>query len=355
MRFLRTIKSTSLATVALVFALIGNTATAQTDTVRYITKDIISNEKNNDWQNTSKTSIRFTDKLKNYLVIDGEKLPNQDSWLWERYWNPDKWAKELVANLDKGWEWATQGNLRYVEQSYPTSLSYYVSDAHPEYIIIDNAAYTKDGKLVRIIKCIHDINEKYDDNRPAKAILNYLYRKDYEANKYNIKEKGEKTQKYIMRKLGYASAQKSKQEKVRDKQEAWKAIETFQQSYQERERAKMEQIYARTNAEYQKAKQAEKRANMQILEILTSASDSDRDGEAYLKQLEIDHKGSEGIMYYFGRNDDTSFILKFTGKKHSYTVKLVYTQDKPFSNEHTTIFVSEDERISINDFRPIRY
>lgn len=68
---------------------------------------------------------------------------------------------------------------------------------------------------------------------------------------------------------------------------------------------------------------------------------------SYLKQ---DHVNEFNNTYYYERIDNTSFILKYTGQKTIYTVKVTYTQDKPFSVKETAKILSE-ESINADDFK----
>ena len=315
-------------------------------------EEIDYNKLYNDWQDTTEVIIGSKDRLANYIVVDGQKIPNQGSWLWLYHHNNSEWKDRLTAFQNQDWEWANIDSLERINLSYPMEISYYASDKHPEYAIIDNAVYTKAGTLVRIIDC-KQILLSWDNDNLSEVILNHLYKKDYEANKYNIKEKGAKTQKYIMRELGYASAQKSKAEQEQDakrNQEMWKTIYKLGQ---ESEKAKMDQRYAKNSTEYYQAKQAENRASLQVLKTLAANGDKDYDeaGVAYLDQLKTDHEESVGKIYYCERNDDTSFIFKYTGKEHGYTIKITYNQSEPFSCNYTATIISEDEPVNINDFK----
>lgn len=305
----------------------------------------------NDWQDTTDVIIGSKDRLANYVAVDGQQIPNQNSWLWLYHHKNSEWEDRLTALLNQGWEWAISNDLQHVNQSYPTKISFDISDEHPEYAIINNAIYTKEGALVRIINC-QDALISSSNNSPEKAIINYIYRKDYESNKYDIKEKGEKTQKYIMRELGYASAQKSESEKAQEQRESDQTLQSLMRLEEDSRRAKANQRYARNSTEYQKAKQAEMRAGAQALQLLLNIkSDKDDDAVAYLQQLKTDHEKSLGHVYYYERYDDTSFIVKYTGQEHWYTVKITYAQDKPFSNQYTTTDISEDEPINEDDFK----
>lgn len=278
--------------------------------------------------------VGSTDKTENYIVVDGKRIPNQNSWLWQFFNDHDTWSSDLDKEMTNGWEWAKDNsNLETVSRSYPIMVRYLASTAHPEYAIVDDVVYTKEGKLVRVLEC---------RNADTREIKKYLYRKDYADNKYNIKEKSAETQNHIKRQLGYKTTQTAK-EKARDAKAA--------KTYKDIRKADRARKTANTRQEYYKANQAYKKASLGSLAIMDALFDFDSDGMSYIQQLENDHENDCKHVYSYRRIDNTSFEIKYTGQEKGYTAKVTYTQDKPFKVKETTTVVSEDEAMNIDDFK----
>ena len=304
-------------------------------------KQFSYNDLNNYWKKTVDIVIASTNRTENYIVTDGKRIPNQNSWLWLSYKKSYEWQDSMKMEMAKDWEWAinTLGR-KEVHQSFPIKVSYYTSAEHPEYAVKQDEAYyhnmivyTKEGQLVRVVGC----------PRADEEVLKiYLYRKDYEANKYNIKERSTETQNYIKRQLGYQTTQTAK-EKARDAEvsEAWGKVN----------QAVRAQKSANTRREYYEADQAAKQAGLAAGLAMIAGAGLDQDGRNYMNQLAEDHRGDFEHAYYYERIDDTSFKVKLTGKEKGFVVKVTYIQDGPFNAEAVTTFLSEDEPMNIDDFK----
>ena len=268
------------------------------------------------------------DKRIHSFVINGKPIPNRNSLLWLYANDYNSWEDKIKDNQTKGWEWANS-NLRTVSTKYPIDITYKTSDSHPNYAIVDNGIYDKNGKLVRVISCFR-ANDK--------IFLRALCVQDYNENKYDIKSKPAKTQTYIKTELGMIERAK----KTASEKNEWR--EFFH--------AESEKQNATSYREYKRANQKSRASAYQIFN--NEYKKIDHDGWNFLGQLEEDHKQDVKLAYECERIDNTSFKLKYVNINNngtSYTVKVEYKQEKPFKMiENVTILKKENEPLNIDSF-----
>lgn len=276
------------------------------------------------------------DRMKNYVNDNGVKRPNKNSWLWKYINDEYGWGREMKILLHKGWEWASdQDRMKEVDLSYPIQINYKMSDEHPEYAIKDNCVFDKQGKLIRVLQCYGgNINE-------AKRII---YLQDYNANKYDIKSKPSKTQNEVKRALGFDAKETAAEKEINDE------IEKQLNNYI---RADEKMKSANTRSGYRKAEKEREIAGTKG-GLLLLGSIIDNEGLRFIEQLEKDHKQDFKVGYYIERIDNTTFKIKYVNIDNngvSYTLKVSFYQDKPFSvSSKTTILAKDEEPLKIEDF-----
>lgn len=278
------------------------------------------------------------DRSQFYMTVDGKRIPNRNSWLWLWLNHYDKeWRPLLTANMTKGWEWANDKNkLVKKHEHYPYSVEFHMSPDHPEYAVIEGAIYDKNGKLLRVTECFTaDYNSiKWD-----------IVKRDYQANKYDIKSAPKKTQDYLMKTLGLSAPTA----------EDMKRYKKIGNEYKEAAVADMKQKFAVTKREKRDAKvNADRKGKKFATSFLNEVFSFDTEGDKFVRQICHDHRYDLQINYYVERIDELSFIVKYINCGNTgeiYTTKVWYTQDGKFAKKkHSELIGVEKMHIVVDDF-----
>jgi len=197
--------------------------------------------------------------------------------------------------LSRGWEWVNDGSFDNIYESYPVKYDYRKYKSHPEYKVRNERwffqVYDKDGNLVYIPYLDQSLG--YGDIRDLVDYLLLLeYRKDYEANKYNIKSEGQDVQYSLRNHLGYSNEANQKAGKAFVKS-AVADYESKKGTWQKRYNARLE---------------AEKQAENYIYESIKANHPT---AVNFLNQLKKDHEQDYKYLYKIKRIGDTSFALQF--------------------------------------------
>ena len=216
--------------------------------------------------------------------------------------------------LNRGWEWIIKGKYTDETESYPISYKYTKYAEHPEYRIRVNDRqffiFDNDGNLSRVAwmtyKSIYDI---VHDN-----LLILEYRKDYEANKYNIKSEDSDVQYALRNRLGYTDESSNKMMVALTKGIA--------QDLSAHDADTFKEYVTARRAAHQSTKKA---ANEMMRLINITASN-------FLNQLEKDHENDYKYLYKIERLGDNSFKLQFVtyDMKPQYDVYVTYFGVAPF-------------------------
>ena len=287
---------------------------------------------------TVKIPQGLKDRSQFYMTADGERIPNRNSWLWLwlNHYN-EEWRSLLTANMTKGWEWANDKD-QLVEkfEHYPNYVKFYMSPNHPEYAVIEGAIYDKNGKLLRVIECFQaDYNSiKWD-----------IVKRDYLANKYDIKSAPKKTQDYLKKKLGLSAPTA----------EDMKRYKKIGNEYKEAVVADIKQKFAVTKREKRAAKADADRKGMKFASsFLNEMFDFDTEGDKFVEQICQDHRHDLKINYFVERIDELSFMVKYINCGNTgviYTTKVWYTQDEKFAKKkHSELIGVEKVNIVVDDF-----
>ena len=213
----------------------------------------------------------------------------------------------------RGWEWIINGEYDKKSESYPISYEYYQYAEHPEYKVLykkeQPILFDKDGNLVRVgymwSSAIQDIRE---------ILLILEYRKDYEANKYNIKSEDSDVQYALRNRLGYSDEASNKMMTALAKTMAQDVS-----SYD-----------ANTFKKYVKTRRAaHQSAKGYVNELLRLANFT---ASNFWNQLEKDHENEYKYLYKIERLGDNSFKLQFVtyDMKPQYDVYVTYFGVAPF-------------------------
>lgn len=222
--------------------------------------------------------------------------------------------------LSRGWEWVNKEYGETIYESYPIKYEYKRYKSHPEYKVRNDRwfhqIYDKDGNLVYIPYLDQSLG--YGDIRDLQDYLLLLeYRKDYEANKYNIKSEGQDVQYSLRNHLGYSNEANQKAEKAFVKYVA-ADYESKKGTWQKRYNAKLE---------------AEKQAENYIYESIKASHPT---AVNFLNQLKKDHEQDYKFLYKIKRTGDTSFVLQYVtyDMKPRCDIYISYFTAEPYNCGH---------------------
>lgn len=333
---------TQVSNLSVALETLAHTQSGQekTDVEQQLKTDVETGNYNLIVQDMPLKTVKIPEGLKDrsqfYMTIDGNRIPNRNSWLW--FWfNYEEWKSLLIANMTKGWEWANdEDKLVKKYEHYPNSVEFYMSPEHPEYAVIEGAIYDKNGKLLRVTSCSQAdyYSIKWD-----------IIKRDYLANKYEIKSAPKKTQDYLKKQLGLSAPTA----------EDMKRYKKMGNEYKEAFAANMKETFAVTKKEKRAAKADAHRKGMKFAaSLFDELFDYDTEGDKFIKQICQDHRHDLRINYYVERIDELSFIVKYINCGNTgeiYTTKVWYTQDGKFAKKkHSELIDVEKVDIVIDDF-----
>lgn len=219
--------------------------------------------------------------------------------------------------LSLGWEWIKKGKHTNETESYPISYEYRKYAEHPEYKVLRRnyqpIVFDKEGNLVRVAWMSSRSNNDIWDII-HKNLLILEYRKDYEANKYNIKSEDSDVQYALRNRLGYTDEASNKMMTA--------LARTMAQD--------VSSYDANTFKEYVTARRAAyKSAKGYVNEMLKLANVT---AARFYSQLEKDHEDEYKYLYKIERLSDNSFKLHFVTyeMKPQYDVYVTYFGVAPF-------------------------
>lgn len=251
-----------------------------------------------------------------------------------------------VEEQSKGFEWVSSSKYVEKRQDYPISVRYLEFEEHPEYrgIRVDglNKAsflFNDQGELQRVTDLgrsrAHspemdntypriDYSSKDDDHMDTfRELWRHVIKIAYDANKYNIKSKGEKTQKCIKAYITPPGLTKTGED-------AGKAMGA----------AMFADIY------YGKESDVAKRANRDAAILLLSAlhENSDVDADNWMAQIRQDNIKDFEMPYEIKRVDNTTFDVIYVDKNLKPKWKLIvkYYTVKPYVANRVTKLVKID-------------
>lgn len=229
---------------------------------------------------------------------------------------------DVISEFDekfqsRGWEWIINGKYDNKSESYPISYEYRKYAEHPEYKVLwrnyQPVLFDKDGNLVRVAymssRANNDIWDIIHEN-----LLILEYRKDYEANKYNIKSEDSDVQYALRNRLGYSDEASNKMMTALAK--------TMAQDVASYDANTFKEYVTTRRAAYQSAKGYVN--EMPRLANVTAAN--------FWNQLEKDHENEYKYLYKIERLGDNSFKLQFVtyDMKPQYDVYVTYFGVAPF-------------------------
>lgn len=246
----------------------------------------------------------------------------------------------------KGWEWYqreadevhNEQNSKILSQSYPHAVDYRSYTSHPEYYIINDIAFDKDGKIIRVLDFTGDPDEDFFAVRPRyiyceqdydARVKSLLCRESYKQNAYNIKSAGQKVNHYVKNQLGLeelTKAEKASNEKRTD------AIANAVVGS-----AKAEAKYGKNS---RRAKQEQNKYAAQFLGALIGGNSYYSDeGANWITQVSNDWQKCfhTGTPYKIERINDTTIRATYCDDDTNPIVDLIfsYTNEKPFVAKET--------------------
>ena len=112
----------------------------------------------------------------------------------ENYEKVYKIGSSIIVDDKKGWEWISNEDYTYHDDSYPYEISYRKYVNHPQYTVVGQHIYNKAHALVRVEEVSFEI--------VSAELLRYVYIRDYRNNKYNFRKEDAKAQNYVKKQLG---------------------------------------------------------------------------------------------------------------------------------------------------------
>lgn len=221
------------------------------------------------------------------------------------------------------WHFLYSSNYKKREDSYPKKMEYLSFDGHPQYKVTyyeDNYrgihpefVYDTKGNLVYVASLT-----RYYDSSPFQEIRRLVYLRDYQNNKYGIKSRSEKTQRYLQ------------------------LILCRNNGFERTQSEAIASVFAAglTSDLRYRGNTGKKIANGALSKVNVY---NDSDGKRYIAQLGEDHASEFGIVYMIERLSNLSFRIVYldTQLRPSHCATITYkTGGKPFTQELTGRLVS---------------
>lgn len=254
-------------------------------------------------------------------IIDAIPVIRKITLSKENIWEYEKQLRQNDRDkFYEGYEWVL-GKKRYVEQTFPTKVSYYEYEGHPEYVCVNKTVwyprsektiyglFDKTGRLVR------NINPDVDREEAMEKIQHLFCFQDFKNNKYDIKSYGTEIVRSVDRLLSGEFEEYEKLERAAESVGATAAILEYRNPVKNRSEI------AKYKVKYN--------------EIERKLSKFNKTAISYVKQLKKDHADygikseSDNAKLYDGRivrKDDTSFYFSYVNEKGKM-VHLILVQD----------------------------
>lgn len=227
-------------------------------------------------------------------------------------------------SLIKGWEWAERETPEDKEEHYPHEIYYRFYVSHPDYRVRgenNEQVYNNQGKLVRILK-VNGSN--YD---LEKELLEELCKRDFLANKYDIKSASPATLTALRIRFGITDGTDAR----------------FDKYMKMAEQARDEKAAATTIDAYNRATKKQDEALSVLMEYV--AKEREPQALKYIEQLKEDHKDDFKYLYRVVRLDN--LCLKFywlnADKQLSCVGKVTWKNDGLFNSQYTIELLPNEE------------
>ena len=254
-----------------------------------------------------------------------------------------KW-KEQIDELDYkkqliGWEWWATKDYEKKYTAYPTTLHYRQYSSHPQYMVVDNRVFDKEGNLIAQTTLLRS-NEQILKGL-KEQMLKEIYIKDYKDNKYDILKASVEIQERVKRRLGLPS-------QTVDSKKAEKNRKIIADYYEKKEVARRSRG---TNKQAQAEKEAEQAALKSGLLFLEAMMDKNSNAaNEFVDQLKEDHRNDLYTIYEIARVNEKAFKVIFLNKddKSSYTGLITVEQTGMFKCQYKYELIPNDKNIAIN-------
>ena len=240
-----------------------------------------------------------------------------------------------------GWEWWIKEKSEEMYTTVPFSFRYRRYKSHPDYRIIQDKVFNKNGDLIcqtNLLRSDEDIIRGLKEK-----ILNTIYILDYKSNKYDILKAPARTQEAVRNMLGlpFKSSVDAKTAKKNQK-----IVNDYFKT-------QLDEVMV-SNGNWQQRANARARANnaeskMGAL-LLSGLFDKNFNAALSFKQkLEEDHKNDLYSIYKISRVNNTSFKVIFMNNKNetSYTGLVTIHQKGPYAWSYSYKLIPNEEKIVI--------